>query len=208
MYIVPNKQVNFGSIVWDSPIIILRYPQTPLPCLCGTYLTCDSNFQFIHTDLCINSTACVVSWLGQGFHKSLLGFCGLKNLGWLMVSGSTKIDGRSPLIFWLTSLTNSGAWDVAIVGNSFVSHHVAPMSFLRALPAIKSCSGGCPSVRIHFFLPITGFPGLPGTPPHQLYLGRCLSVGNASLRYFPFQIPIPATYNPSLMYPLYVCTSL
>ena len=52
--------------------------------------------------------ACVVPWLGQGFHKwvhslcgsfhkSLLGFCGFENLvnmGQLKVSGSTQIDGR------------------------------------------------------------------------------------------------------------------
>ena len=54
---------------------------------------------------------------------------------------------------------------------------------------------------IHFFFLITQLPWPPRHPPHQLYLGGCLSVGNASLGYFP----ILATHDTSLMYPL--CTS-
>ena len=74
----------------------------------GTYPICDSSVEFVHIDLCINSMACVVPWLGQGFHKwvhglcgsfhkSLLGFCGSKKLvdmGRLMISGTSPIDGR------------------------------------------------------------------------------------------------------------------
>ena len=60
MYTVPNKQVNFQGIVWDSPIIILRYPQTPLPQeslpkllqLCGVFLR----------HLCIKSCTLVITF--------------------------------------------------------------------------------------------------------------------------------------------------
>ena len=83
-----------------------------------------------------------------------------------------------PWLDQVVSLANSSTWGVAIMGKFIFPHSTAPLSFLRALPAIKSCLGGC------------------------------LSMEKASLSYFLFQVPIPATYNPSLMYPLYVCTYL
>ena len=103
---------NFSPLQCVLPVVSLFSSFFPLHVLSGTYPVCDSSMEFVHIDLCINSMACVVPWLGQGFHKwvhslcglfhkSLLGFCGFKNpvnMGQLMVSGSTKIDGRSPLI--------------------------------------------------------------------------------------------------------------
>ena len=93
----------------DVSVVMFNYQ---MPIFSGTYPICDSSVEFVHIDLCINSTACVVPWLGQGFHKwvhslcgsfhkSLLGFCGFENpvnMGRLTVSGSTQIDGRSPPI--------------------------------------------------------------------------------------------------------------
>ena len=177
--------------------------------------------EFVHINLCINSTTCVVPWLGQGFHKwvhslcgsfhkSLLGFCGFTNpvnMGWLTVSGSTKIDGRSPLINWLASPTNSGAWDVAIVGKFICYPSHSTPGLPQGLPAIKSCLGGCPSMGIHLFLPITRLLWPPRHPFPSIIFGRMLVRGKC----FPWLFPLLGTH-PGHLRPLPlispVCTHL
>ena len=88
--------------------------------------------------------------------KCLLGFSRSKNpvnMSWLM---PLKLMAGL-LIDQLTSPTDSGAWGVAIVGNSIFPHHAEPLGFLRALPPTKSILGGCSSVG-NIFLPITWLP--------------------------------------------------
>ena len=100
------------------------------------------------------------------------------------------------LIDQLASPTNSGAWGVAIVGNSIFPHHAAPLGFLRALPPIKSILGGCPSVGNIFFLPITWLPLPPinyfqedARPWEMYYFLRPSHFPPAS------QVPLPINYS-------------
>ena len=72
---------------------------------------------------------------------------------------------------------------------SFFPHHAAPLGFPRALPPIKSFLGGCPSVGILFFLPITWLSCLLGRFP-SIISGRMFIHGKCSPRLFP----LPATY--------------
>ena len=102
-----------------------------------------------------------------------------------------------PWLDRVVSLANSGAWGVAIVGKLKFPHHAAPLGFLRALPAIKSCPGGCPSVGIHFFLPIMQLPRSPRHPSPSIIFGRMPIHGKC----FPPLFPLPGTH-PGHLQPL------
>ena len=80
---------------------------------------------------------------------------------------------------------------------------------LGMLPPIKYSLGGCLSVGNIFAPLIILLPAVfLGAPSYQLFLIGCPTMRNALPGYFPFQVPILATCDPSLIYPLYVCTYL
>ena len=91
--------------------------------------------------------------------------------------------------------------------NLFVPHHAAPLSFPRAIPAIKSCSGGCPFVGINFFFPITQLPWPPRNPSPSIIFGRMLISRKCFPRLFPLLGTHPGHLRP-LPYVSPVCMHL
>ena len=112
---------------------------------------------------------------------------------------------------WLdrvVSPTDPGVWGVPIVGNfNFLPSSGTP-GLPQGAPPHQLLLVGCPFMGILLFLLIMQLTWPPGQPFPSITSGRMPFCGKCSPSYCPFWVPIPATCNPSLIYPLYVCTYL
>ena len=80
-----------------------------------------------------------------------------------------------PWLDWVVSLADSGAWGVAIVGNFSFSPSPGTPRLPHDTPPHQIVLGGCRSMGTTFFLPIMQLPGIPS---HTLFSVGCSSMEN------------------------------